>query len=201
MAGPPQPPGSPGPSWTAPEQPPVPAAPAPTPSPQPLGAWPAPAPATSTGKRAARGAAIAGAVAIVAGAGSVVATVLPVTVWGDDSQEPFTILPIATGFESLNEFSWFALEPIGIGIAAIVLGLALLVARRPATGGGGALLAFGFTTLLAFAAYAVSTILTESYGEPYGPGMGPGTLLGLTSALLLFVAGALSIGAGRGRGR
>ena len=101
---------------------------------------------------------------------SVAGTILPVTAWGDDSQPPFAILPVLDGGNPINEFSWFALEPMGVALAAIVLGLALRrPASRPATGGGGALLAFGLTTLLAFSAYALSTMLTETLRRAVRP--------------------------------
>jgi hypothetical protein len=137
----------------------------------------------------------AGLLAILGGAFSVAGTLFPVTTWGDDSQPPFAIFPILGGSASnaFNEFTWFALEPIGIAVVAGILGLALIVIGAPRRSGGGALLAFGLTTLLAFSAYVLSSVFTESFGQPYGPTPGPGSFLGISSGLLLLLAGMLAL--------
>ena len=165
-----------------------------SPIPAPPVAWsPEPASATAPGGRGLT--ALAGLLAIVGAALSVAGTLLPVTSWGDESQPPFTILPILAGSPTnpLNEFSWFALEPIGIAVVAALLGLALVLAGSPRRAGGGALLAFGLTTVLGFSAYVLSSAFTESFGTPYGPTPGPGSLLGVLSGLLLMLAGLLAL--------
>ena len=141
--------------------------------------------------------------ALVGGVLSVGGTLLPVTVWGQDSQPPFSILPIldTSVSNAFNEFTWFALEPIGIAVAAGLLGLSLLVVGAPRRAGGGALAAFGLTTLFAFSGYVLSSVFTESFGAPYGPMPGPGSWLGLGSGLLLLLAGTLALVAGSQRGR
>jgi uncharacterized membrane protein len=179
------------------------------PPPQPPGApaaWsPAPAewsPAPASPARRARSAlaAVAGVLALVGAVLSIAGTLVPVTVWGDDSQPPFAILPVLdnTVSNAFNEFTWFALEPIGIGVIATLLGLSLLITGSPRRAGGGALLAFGATTVFAFSAYVLSSVFTESFGTPFGPVPGPGSFLGLASGLLLILAGAIAlIGAAR----
>ena len=59
--------------------------------------------------------------------------------------------------------------------------------------GGGALAAFGITTLLAFGAYVMSSVLNETFGEPFGPAPGPGSWLGLASGAVLLAGGLLAI--------
>jgi len=119
---------------------------------------------------------VAGLLALLGAALTVAGTIAPVTVWGDDSQPPFAILPVLEGGNPINEFSWFALEPLGIALVVVLLGVSLVVARSPRRSGGGALAAFGLTTALAFSAYVLSSMLSETYGEPYGPA--PGTAAG-----------------------
>ena len=168
--------------------------PTPPPDPRPPVAWsPQPTSTTEPGGRVLT--AVAGLLAIVGAALSVAGTLLPVTSWGDESQPPFTILPILAGGPSndLNEFSWFALEPLGIAVVAAILGLVLLTAGSPRRTGGGALLAFGLTTVLGFSAYILSSALTESFGTPYGPTAGPGSLAGVLSGLVFLLAGLLTL--------
>ena len=189
LAAPPRPPGTPGPAWGAPGQ-------------QPAGAWSA-APATPAREGGRVIAGVAGLLTLAGAALSVAGTLLPVTVWGDDSQPPFSIFPILTNTTSnaFNEFTWFALEPIGIAVVAALLGLSLLVLGAPRRAGGGALMAFGLTTLLAFSAYVLSSLFTETFGEPYGPAPGPGSWLGLASGMALLLAGVVSLIAGARRAR
>jgi len=144
--------------------------------------------------RGSRGmATVAGLFAILGGVLSVVATVVPVTLWGEDSQPPFAILPILEGGNELNEFSWFALEPLGIAVVAVLLGVSLVAIRSPRRPGGGALAGFGITTIFAFSAYVLSSMFNESFGEPYGPMPGPGAWLGLLSGAVLIFAGLMAI--------
>ena len=100
----------------------------PAPAPAPVAGWPAipVAPVREGGRGLA---AVAGVLALVGGGLSVGGTLLPVTIWGQDSQPPFSILPIldTTVSNAFNEFTWFALEPIGIAVVAGLLGLSLLV--------------------------------------------------------------------------
>jgi len=146
---------------------------------------------------------LAGLLAFVGASLSVAGTLLPVTIWGDDSQPPFSIFPILGGDASnaFNEFTWFALEPVGIAVVVSVLGLSLLVVGSPRRAGGGALLAFGLTTLFAFLAYILSSAFTESFGQPYGPTPGPGAWLGIGSGLVLLLAGWVAVIAGSRRAR
>ena len=81
---------------------------------------------------------------------------------------------------------------LGAGLA-VVLGVSLVLARRPRQIGGGALAAFGITTLLAFGAYVMSSVLNETFGEPFGPAPGPGSWLGLASGAVLLAGGLLAI--------
>ncbi len=196
MAGPPQPPGSPGtPPAPAPYTPaPAPYAPAPAPHAPSGPAWGygAPAPKPGTGGSSS-GAIVAGLLALLGAVLSVAATIVPVTTWGDDSQPPFAILPVLDGGNPINEFSWFALEPLGIALVVVLLGVSLVAMRKPRRAGGGALTAFGLTTVLAFSAYVLSSVLNESYGESYGPMPGPGSWLGILSGILLLFAGFLAI--------
>ena len=136
---------------------------------------------------------VAGLLALLGAALSVAGTLLPVTVWGDNSQAPFVILPVLVEGGKFNEFSWFALEPLGIAVATAALGVALVAVRAPRQSGGGALVAFGITTVLAFSAYVLSNMLNESYGEPYGPAPGPGAWLGLLSGFALLVGGCIAM--------
>lgn len=200
MAGPPQPPGSPPQPPGSPGTPPAPApytpAPAPyAPAPAPSGpAWGygAPPPKPGTGGSSS-GAIVAGLLALLGAVLSVAGTIVPVTTWGDDSQPPFAILPVLDGGNPINEFSWFALEPLGIALVVVLLGVSLVAMRKPRRAGGGALTAFGLTTVLAFSAYVLSSVLNESYGESYGPMPGPGSWLGILSGILLLFAGFLAI--------
>jgi hypothetical protein len=179
MTEPPRPPGPAGPPWAT-------------------GAKPSVGPPREGGRGLA---ALAGVVAGVGGILSVAGTLLPVTTWGDNSQPPFVIFPIlgAAASNAFNEFTWFALEPIGIGAAAGLLGFSLLLLGVPRTAGGGALVAFGLTTLLAFSAYALSSVFTESFGAAYGPMPGPGSWLGIGSGLVLVLAGSIALVAGTRR--
>ena len=184
------PPASPG----GPPQAPAPYAPAPA-SYAPSGpAWGygAPAPRPGSGGSSS-GAIVAGLLALLGAVLSVAGTILPVTTWGDESQPPFAILPVLDGGNPINEFSWFALEPLGIALVVVVLGVTLVALKSPRRAGGGALAAFGLTTILAFSAYVLSSMLSETYGEPYGPMPGPGAWLGILSGTLLLFAGFLAI--------
>jgi len=136
---------------------------------------------------------VAGLLALLGAALTVAGTIAPVTVWGDDSQPPFAILPVLEGGNPINEFSWFALEPLGIALVVVLLGVSLVVARSPRRSGGGALAAFGLTTALAFSAYVLSSMLSETYGEPYGPAPGPGAWLGIVSGAVMLIAGFIAI--------
>ena len=188
---PPGPQGPPGPAWGGPTG--APSGPPVAWSPESI------APQAKTGGRGL--AAVAGVLALVGAALSVAGTLVPVTIWGDNSQPPFSILPVLdnTVSNSFNEFTWFALEPIGIAVVVTLLGLSLFAVGSPRRAGGGALLAFGLTTCLAFSAYALSGVFTESFGAPYGPTPGPGSWLGIGSGLLLLLAGTLSLIAGSRR--
>ena len=159
MAGPPQPPGGPG---TPPAPAPAPYAPAPTPYTPSGPAWGYGAPAPKPGSGgSSSGAIVAGLLALLGAVLSVAATIVPVTTWGDDSQPPFAILPVLEGGNPINEFSWFALEPLGIALVAVLLGVSLVAMRKPRRAGGGALTAFGLTTVLAFSAYVLGSVLND----------------------------------------
>jgi hypothetical protein len=106
---------------------------------------------------------------------------------------PFAILPVLEGGNPINEFSWFAIEPLGIALVVVLLGVSLVAMRRPRRAGGGALAGLGLTTVLAFSAYVLSSMLSETYGEPFGPMPGPGSWLGILSGILMLFAGFLAI--------
>jgi hypothetical protein len=126
--------------------------------------------------------------AITGGLGVLVACVLPFVSVPSSSgggQQSFSILfPGSPG-----AIKWFAVEPIGVALVAIVAGIVLLASSSQGArwAMAGILLAYGIQTPLLFVGYLFSTALRSDVH----PGLaGPA---GIVAGLLLLTAGILGL--------
>jgi hypothetical protein len=126
-----------------------------------------------------------GVIAIVSGLVIIVACALPYIHY-TDSQEPTTLSIFNTGFAPSN---WFAAEPVGVALIAIVVGIVLLAwSNRTARAiASGVLLAYGVQTVLLFVGYVALAAFSSSAR------MGPGGPVGVLAGFLLIAAGASAL--------
>jgi len=127
----------------------------------------------------------AGGVAAIAGAVMIVASALPYVYF------PNTELGIerfdwqAILYPRIPGSHWFAAEPVGLALLAIVAGIVLVVWTSPIPRAiaSGALLAYGLQTVLLFGGY------TYEAGHMTLAQLGPGGIVGILAGLLLLAGG------------
>jgi hypothetical protein len=132
----------------------------------------------------------AGILAIVAALVIVAASVLPYIKLssGAGHFQPMSIFNAGPGSNSSN--LWFAVEPAGVALLGIILGVLLMVIRR------GRLLAVAAGMLLAFGIQTVFLFLGYALGLDYGANKpGVGGAAGILGGLLLACAGVMAAAA------
>jgi hypothetical protein len=128
----------------------------------------------------------AGILAIVAALVIVAASALPYVRLsaGAGHFQPLSIFNAGPGSNASN--LWFAIEPAGVALLGIILGVLLMAARqgRLLTVAAGMLIAFGIQTVFLFLGYAL--------GLDYGTNQpGVAGALGILGGLLLACAGVM----------
>lgn len=136
---------------------------------------------------------MAGLLAMLGGVLMVASTLLPIWTWTDESLPGYTILPILSGDFGPASNMWFALEPLGIAVLAVVLGISLVAAGSPRRTGGGALAAVGMVAILAFTANVLYAVTFEHEATTPAQVAGAGTWAGLLGGVLLLFAGFTAI--------
>jgi hypothetical protein len=126
-----------------------------------------------------------GVIAILSGVVIIVACALPYIHY-TDSQEPTTLSIFNSGYAAGN---WFAAEPVGVAVIAIVVGIVLLAwSNRTARAiASGVLIAYGVQTVLLFVGYVGLAAFSASAR------MGPGGPVGVLAGFLLIAAGAAAL--------
>ena len=122
---------------------------------------------------------------VAAAAGSlliILACALPYVHYTDSSVLPSSLSILNPGFGPSN---WFAAEPIGVAVLALMSAVALVVWRMPIVRAVAAsvLLAYGVQTFLLFVGYVYLAIKSESAQ------LGPGGVVGMLAGLLLAASG------------